>query len=99
MLERAGYKVETASSGEEAFQRCFDEPFDVVVSDITMGALSGCSCGRLFRSDPATKDIPVVLLTAADDPRSRSGGATPEPPRTWPRSAPATSCWARWRAS
>jgi two-component system, cell cycle response regulator len=74
MLERAGYRVETASSGEEAFQRCFDEHFDVVVSDITMGALSGVQLCRLFRSDPATKDIPVVLLTAADDPRSRFWG-------------------------
>lgn len=74
MLEKAGYKVETASSGEEAFQRCFEEAFDVVVSDITMGALSGVQLCRLFRSDPATKDIPVVLLTAADDPRSRFWG-------------------------
>ncbi|HEX6245076.1 MAG TPA: diguanylate cyclase [Polyangiales bacterium] len=74
MLERAGYKIETASSGEEAFQRCFEETFDVVVSDITMGALSGVQLCRLFRSDPATKDIPVVLLTAADDPRSRFWG-------------------------
>jgi two-component system cell cycle response regulator len=74
MLEKAGYKVETASSGEEAFQRCFEEHFDVVVSDITMGALSGVQLCRLFRSDPATKDIPVVLLTAADDPRSRFWG-------------------------
>jgi diguanylate cyclase (GGDEF)-like protein len=74
MLERAGYSIETASSGEEAFQRCFEESFDVVVSDITMGALSGVQLCRLFRSDPATKDIPVVLLTAADDPRSRFWG-------------------------
>ena len=74
MLEKAGYRVETASSGEEAFQRCFEDHFDVVVSDITMGALSGVQLCRLFRSDPATKDIPVVLLTAADDPRSRFWG-------------------------
>ncbi len=74
MLAAAGYTVETAMSGEEAFQRCFDEEFDVVVSDITMGGLSGVQLCRLFRSDPATKDLPVVLLTAADDPRSRFWG-------------------------
>jgi diguanylate cyclase (GGDEF)-like protein len=74
MLDRAGYSVETASSGEEAFQRCFDERYDAVVSDITMGALSGVQLCRLFKSDPATRDLPVVLLTAADDPRSRFWG-------------------------
>jgi two-component system, cell cycle response regulator len=74
MLERAGYRVETSPSGEDAFQRCFEEQFDAVVSDITMGALSGVQLCRLFKSDPATKDIPVVLLTAADDPRSRFWG-------------------------
>ncbi|MDB4972942.1 MAG: hypothetical protein JWN48_1283 [Myxococcaceae bacterium] len=74
MLERAGYRVETSPSGEDAFQRCFEEHFDAVVSDITMGALSGVQLCRLFKSDNATKDIPVVLLTAADDPRSRFWG-------------------------
>jgi two-component system cell cycle response regulator len=74
MLTAAGYAVVTAASGEEALQRCFDEHFDVVVSDITMGALSGVQLCRLLRSDPATKDVPVVLLTAADDPRSRFWG-------------------------
>jgi two-component system, cell cycle response regulator len=74
MLTQAGYLVVTAASGEEALQRCFDEHFDVVVSDITMGALSGVQLCRLLRADPATKDVPVVLLTAADDPRSRFWG-------------------------
>ncbi len=74
MLERAKYQVQTVASGEEAFQRCFEEEFDLVVSDITMGALSGVQLCRLLRSDPATKDLPVVLLTAADDPRSRFWG-------------------------
>lgn len=88
MLMRAGYHVETAQSGEEAFARCFEESFDVVVSDITMGALSGVQLCRLFRSDPATKDIPVVLLTAADDPRSRF----------WARNAGAAAYVAKERA-
>lgn len=74
MLERAGYRISTSPSGEDAFQRCFEEHFDVIVSDITMGALSGVQLCRLLKSDAATKDIPVVLLTAADDPRSRFWG-------------------------
>ena len=74
MLEAEGYKVDTAFSGEEAFEVCLSTSYEVIVSDITMGALSGFQLCRLLRSDPSTKDMPVVLLTAADDPRSRFWG-------------------------
>lgn len=74
MLARQGHRVRTATSGEEAFDLCLREPFDLVVSDVTMGALSGFQLCRLLRSDPATEDLPVVLLTAAGDPRSRFWG-------------------------
>ena len=58
----------------QAFEICFENNYDVVVSDITMGALSGVQLCRLLRSDPSTRNMPVVLLTAADDPRSRCWG-------------------------
>jgi two-component system, cell cycle response regulator len=74
ILSEHGHEVETAASGEEAFERCLNEPFDLVVSDVTMGALSGVQLCRLLRSDPATEGMPVILLTAADDPRSRFWG-------------------------
>lgn len=74
LLENAGYDVEVCESGEQAFERCSTEIFDLVISDVTMGALSGVQLCRLLRSDPQTADIPVVLLTAADDPRSRFWG-------------------------
>lgn len=73
-LAERGYQVETASSGEEAFDRCLRQQFDVVVSDVTMGALSGFQLCRLLRSDSATAQTPVVLLTAAGDPKSRFWG-------------------------
>jgi two-component system cell cycle response regulator len=72
--------VETASSGEEAFEKFLAGGYDLVVSDIMMGALSGVQLCRLIRNDPASSSLPVVLLTGADDPRSRfwarSAGAT-----------------------
>ncbi|MFW6087040.1 MAG: diguanylate cyclase [Myxococcota bacterium] len=74
LLAGQGYRVQTASSGEEAFHLCLTEPFDMVISDVTMGALSGFQLCRLLRSDPSTADLPVILLTAANDPRSRFWG-------------------------
>jgi two-component system cell cycle response regulator len=80
LLSAAGYEVDAASSGEEAFEKFITTGHDLVVSDITMGALSGVQLCRLIRNDPASADVPVVLLTGADDPRSRfwarSAGAT-----------------------
>jgi len=80
LLSAAGYDVDAASSGEEAFEKFLATGHDLVVSDITMGALSGVQLCRLIRNDPASADVPVVLLTGADDPRSRfwarSAGAT-----------------------
>jgi two-component system cell cycle response regulator len=80
LLKSAGYEVDVAASGEEAFEKFLAGGHDLVVSDITMGALSGVQLCRLIRNDPATAEVPVVLLTASDDPRSRfwarSAGAT-----------------------
>lgn len=73
-LAGRGYVVQTAASGEEAFDVCLREPFDLLVSDVTMGTLSGMQLCRLLRSDPATAAMPIILLTAAGDPRSRFWG-------------------------
>lgn len=73
-FEAEGYSVETAESGEDAFARCLRSSYDLVVSDIRMGTLSGVQLCRLLRSDPANRSTPIILLTAADDPRSRFWG-------------------------
>lgn len=71
LLTAVGYEVDAAASGEEAFEKFLATGHDLVVSDISMGALSGVQLCRLIRHDPASADVPVVLLTGADDPRSR----------------------------
>lgn len=73
-LVRAGHEVVAVASGEEAVEKTLREPFDLVVSDVRMGAMTGVQLCRVIRSDPATRDLPVVLLTASDDPRSRFWG-------------------------
>ena len=74
LLTEGGYEPCPAASGEEAFDLCLREAYDIVLTDITMGTLSGVQLCRLLRSDPATAEVPVLLLTAADDPRSRFWG-------------------------
>lgn len=79
LLESSGYRTEIAASGEEAFERCGSRSFDLVVTAQTMSSLSGLQLCRLLRSDPATAEIPVIVLAADDDRRrrfwARSSGA------------------------
>lgn len=74
MLEAEAFEVTAVESGEKAFEKSLVERFDLIVSDVQMGRISGVQLCRLLRRDPATSDTPFVLLTSADDPRSRFWG-------------------------
>ncbi|MBW1887810.1 MAG: sigma-54-dependent Fis family transcriptional regulator, partial [Deltaproteobacteria bacterium] len=61
-LERDGYQVETAVSGEEALERCKDIRFDILLVDIKMEGMSGLDVLKQIKeSDP---DVEVVMITA-----------------------------------
>ncbi len=60
-IARWGHTVETAGSGEEAISKFTALPYDVVVSDIRMGALSGLDVLKKIRG--ASPDAIVILMT------------------------------------
>ena len=64
-LETDGSVVETANSAEEALKMNI-ESFDLLLLDVMMGGMSGFAMAKKLKEDPATKDIPVVFLTARD---------------------------------
>jgi len=70
-LRGQGHEVEEAPDAEVAMERALAMVPDVVVTDLVMAGLSGVQLCRLLRSDPVTAHIPVVLLTASGDKRSR----------------------------
>jgi len=49
-LQRVGYQVHTAASGEEALEMMQRQEYDVVLTDIRMPGLSGVTCWRRSRS-------------------------------------------------
>jgi two-component system cell cycle response regulator DivK len=53
---------------------------DLVIMDIQLPKLSGLDATRELRADPATADIPIVVITsfalAGDDDKARDAGAT-----------------------
>jgi two-component system cell cycle response regulator len=70
-LRTQGYEVDEAPDGETGADKAVAEVPDVVVTDLHMNGMSGVQLCRIVRSEPTTAHIPVVLLTASGDKRSR----------------------------
>ena len=71
-----GYNVRTATNGAEAYTLLRDDPrcADIVLTDRMMPVLDGLGLTRRLKREPATKHIPVVMLTGATDPEDISAG-------------------------
>lgn len=63
-LRNAGFEVLTASDGEEALELCNSEKPDLLITDYQMPLLSGLELCQKLRASEATREIPVVMLTA-----------------------------------
>jgi signal transduction histidine kinase len=68
ILAGAGFAVEIARDGQEGCERCAAARFDLVLSDVLMPRLTGFELCRKLKADPATCDVPVILLTTLADP-------------------------------
>jgi chemosensory pili system protein ChpA (sensor histidine kinase/response regulator) len=63
MLEKAGFQVVTASDGVEALEHLGELSFNAVITDLEMPRLNGFQLIQDLRRRPATRNIPVVVLT------------------------------------
>lgn len=68
ILDLEEFDVVTASSGDDALRRLRDEDVDMVVLDVMMPGKDGYAVCREIKDDTATAALPVVLLTARDQP-------------------------------
>jgi len=66
-LVREGYAVECATNGREALARISADPFDLVLLDVMMPELDGFAVLEQLKGNPGTRDIPVIMISAADD--------------------------------
>lgn len=67
-LERAGFTVSTARSGDEALMRARTEPPELVVLDLGLPGIDGLDVTRALRR---SGDLPIIMLTARDDETDR----------------------------
>ena len=63
-LGMEGYEVVTALDGEQALEKVKECPPDLIVLDIMMPKMDGYETCRELKSNPETRDIPVILLSA-----------------------------------
>jgi two-component system phosphate regulon response regulator PhoB len=63
-LEKQGFRVEEAADGPEALTRIAETTPDLVLLDWMLPAMSGLEVCRQIRRRPATRDLPVIMVTA-----------------------------------
>jgi two-component system, OmpR family, phosphate regulon response regulator PhoB len=63
-LEKQGFRVEEAADGQEALLRVAEAKPDLILLDWMLPALSGLEVCRQIRRRPATRDLPIIMVTA-----------------------------------
>jgi phosphate regulon transcriptional regulator PhoB len=63
-LKKDGFRVTTASDGEQALHKVRKDKFDLVVLDLMLPGIQGVELCRIIRNDPNTADTPIIMLTA-----------------------------------
>lgn len=74
ILESAGFQVNTAVDGADAFVQLQAGEFDLLVSDVDMPRMSGFELTAKIRSDKKLGELPVVLVTALESRDDRERG-------------------------
>ena len=63
-LTREGYRIVYTETGEDAVKKARSEGPDLIVLDLMLPGIDGLEVCRQLKSDPATRHVPIVMLTA-----------------------------------
>jgi twitching motility two-component system response regulator PilH len=73
-LIKAGFRVETAVNGEEGVEAAQRLHPDLILMDVIMPGLNGFQATRMLKRDPATAQIPVIVVTTKSQQTDRAWG-------------------------
>jgi twitching motility two-component system response regulator PilH len=73
-LVKAGFRVETAVNGEEGVEAAQRLHPDLILMDVIMPGLNGFQATRMLKRDPATAQIPVIVVTTKSQQTDRAWG-------------------------
>jgi PAS domain S-box-containing protein len=73
VIKESGFRLLTASSGEEALLLIEKYPVDIILTDIQMSGLSGIELTKILRGNDKYRDIPIIAMTgySEDDCRRK----------------------------
>lgn len=74
MLEKNGFMVTSAGSGEEGIQRAKNERPDMILMDVVMPGMNGFQAARQLTHDPETSKIPVIIVSTKDQETDKVWG-------------------------
>ncbi|MEM7127739.1 MAG: response regulator [Chloroflexota bacterium] len=74
MLYKHGYDVRPCDDGQTALSSANSAPPDLALIDVSMSGLNGYELCRLLKKNPATKDVPVLFISALNDIRNKIKG-------------------------
>jgi two-component system, OmpR family, alkaline phosphatase synthesis response regulator PhoP len=66
-LERNGYRVKAAATGEQGLKEVAKRRPDLIILDLMLPDTDGLTICRRLRSDPALQDVPIAMLTARSE--------------------------------
>ncbi len=72
IVESGGYNVRVAYDGKEGIESVNEEKPDIIVLDVMMPVMDGHAACAALKTNPETKEIPIILLTAVADRVSTS---------------------------
>ena len=59
-----GYEIIPATNGQEGVDKARAEKPDLILMDLNLPVMDGWEASRQLKADPATRDIPIIALTA-----------------------------------
>jgi diguanylate cyclase (GGDEF)-like protein len=74
LLRPEGYVTQSAASGEEALASIGRQAPDLILLDIMMPGMDGHQLAGILKADPATANIPIIMVTALIDRGTRLAG-------------------------
>ena len=69
-LEDLNYQILTAANGQEALDKIRSQQPDLILLDLMMPVLDGFAVLSQIKADSDLRDIPVIIVSAADDSKS-----------------------------
>jgi DNA-binding response OmpR family regulator len=74
ILESVGLRVRIAYDGPEGIRDATDNPPSLVVLDVKLPSMDGFQVCRRLKRNPATENVPVIMLTDKADPKATMSG-------------------------